>query len=119
MPNQLMLHNDDEDTVTPQKLHEHRANLIYAAYPRKIGPAGAKKAIVRILKKGTIGHKELLAAVQRYAKDVEQKLGTPVLESMYFVPHPRRWFNEGRWNDEPDPEASPQRLQAPKGKYGC
>lgn len=115
---QLML-NGSEDTATPQKLLEHRARLIYEAYPRKIGPVGARAAIVRILKKGTIGHKELLAAVQRYAEEVERKLASGVLKSMYFVPHPRRWFNEGRWNDEPDPKARGQRIEAPDGKYDC
>lgn len=117
---QLMLHDGDEDIddiKTTQKLLERRARAIYNAYPRKIGPAGARKVIVRILKKGTIGHAELLAAVQRYAKEVEQQLASGVLKAMWFVPHPRRWFNEGRWNDEPDPEARPRRIQPIKGPH--
>lgn len=119
MSKQLMLHDDDEDTETSQKFYEHRARLIYEAYPRRVAPVAARKAIVRVLKKKTIGHEELLAAVKRYAKDIEQELASGVLGSMYFVPHPTTWFNQGRWDDEPDPKARGQRLEAPDGKYGC
>ena len=118
MTKQLML-NGSENNETPQKLLEYHARLIYEAYPRKVAPVAAKRAIVRILKKRTIGHAELLAAVQRYAKWVEQTLGMPILESMNFVPYPATWFNDGRWDDEPDPPSRPRRIQAPDGKYEC
>lgn len=114
-----MLHDDDEDTATSQKLLEHRARTIYEAYPRRIAPVAARKAIVRVLEKRTINHKELLAAVQRYAKEVELNLASGVLASMYFVPYPATWFNRGSWDDKPDPKARQQRIEAPEEKYGC
>ena len=67
-----------------------QADAIYEAYPRKVAPDAAKRAIKAALKK--VGFDELLKAVREFAS-------SPKGQGDY-CPHPATWFNEGRWNDD-------------------
>lgn len=66
---------------------------IYEAYPRKVGRDSAIRAIAKALK--VKPYSELLNTVNRYAEKV-RKEGT----EKQFIPHPRTWFNQGRYEDE-------------------
>jgi hypothetical protein len=70
---------------------------IYKAYPRKVAPKAAKKAIaaaVRDLASRVENPRaHLLARTQEYAK---AKRGA----DKKFIPYPKTWFNQGRYDDE-------------------
>lgn len=69
---------------------------IYAEYPRKVGREKALSAINVALKK--VKADDLLAKVKEYAQAVAQ---WPASEKQY-VPNPATWFNQGRWEDDPE-----------------
>lgn len=75
----------------PQWTDETKA--IYMAYPRKVAPDAALRAIQRRLAEG-IAAGTLLRAVTAYAAAVA---GT----EREFIPHPATWFNAGRYLDDP------------------
>lgn len=66
----------------------------YAHYPRKTGKAAAEKAFIKALK--TTELETLMAGVIRYARD-------PNLPEKQYIPHPSKWLNDGRWDDDPLP----------------
>lgn len=75
-------------------------DAIYGAYPRKVAPKKAKKAIVAAL--ASVGHVELLRATQAYAAAVAKwpdKLRFH--DGRDTVPHPATWFNRGSYADDP------------------
>ena len=76
---------------------EKLAEAIYAIYPKKVGKTAALKAIVKVLKSGSITELELQAAVRSYAAAVAK---WPEQDKT-FVPHPATWFNQGRYADDP------------------
>lgn len=85
-----------------QSLNEVSANVskptplqIYEAYPRKVGPAAALKAISKALKAKPPA--DLLAATQAYANAVK----TWPEPDKCFIPHPATWFNRGSYDDDP------------------
>jgi len=69
---------------------------IYSAYPRKVAPSDALKAIAKAIAKGkTPAHllertKSYAAATALWAED-----------ELRFIPHPATWFNGGRYDDDP------------------
>lgn len=63
----------------------------WQAYPRKTGKLAAFRKYKMALQ--YIPHKELLEAVEVYAKSVEGK-------DKQFIPHPATWLHQGRWDDE-------------------
>ena len=72
---------------------DHDANLIYAAYPRKVARKLAMRAIIRAMEKTPA---ELLIVLTRqYA---EARRG----QDENFTPHPSTWFNQERFNDAPE-----------------
>jgi len=73
------------------------AEAIYAIYPKKVGKTAALKAIVKVLKAGSITEQELQAAVRAYRDAVAK---WPEQDNA-FVPHPATWFNQGRYADDP------------------
>ena len=85
---------DKENTPKPPKGDKH-FDEFWAAYPRKVGKAIAKKAFVKT--KAPI--ETLLAAIDRqrqsdqWAKDGGQ-----------YIPNPATWLNQGRWEDELTPK---------------
>lgn len=81
---------------------------IYEAYPRHIAPEAAQAAIVKALRKveddETWNRAEfgsafefLLARTKLFAGAVSR---WPVNDHP-FIPHPRTWYNQGRYNDDP------------------
>lgn len=74
------------DPATPEEVER-----IYQAYPRKISPGDARKAIRKAL--AAVSFDELLEAVKAYAKSVNGS-------DRKFVPYPATWFNRERWNDD-------------------
>ena len=73
------------------------AEVIYQAYPRKVGKLVALKAIEKALKASTV--EALLAKVKSFSdKTTKDKT------EERFIPHPATWFNSGRWMDEAAPE---------------
>jgi hypothetical protein len=72
------------------------AQQIYSAYPRKVAPSDALKAIAKAIAKGkTPAHllertNAYAAATALWAKD-----------ELRFIPHPATWFNGGRYDDDP------------------
>lgn len=66
----------------------------WSAYPRKVGKDAARKAYFVALGK-IPGHDppgELLAALERVKA---------TWDDAQFIPHPRTWLAQGRWQDEP------------------
>lgn len=80
--NPLFVLEVEEKPVNPE--------VIYSAYPRKVGKPVALKAIVKALK--VLPFDELLKRVQIYAQSVKGKDAT-------FIPHPSTWFRQERYND--------------------
>jgi hypothetical protein len=81
---------------------------IYEAYPRHIAPEAAQAAIVKALRKveddETWNRAEfgsafdfLLARTKLFAGAVSR---WPASDHEY-IPHPRTWYNQGRYNDDP------------------
>lgn len=68
----------------------------WSVYPRKKGKAKALESYTKALKTGTDAT-TILEAAKRYAS--EQNGADPK-----FTLHPTTWLNQGRWDDEPDPE---------------
>lgn len=77
--------------VVKEKTEEEKAGEIYAAYPRKVGRPEAIKKIVKALEKTTF--ETLLQKTRAFAASVK---GTDIS----FIPHPKTWFNQERFNDE-------------------
>lgn len=68
---------------------------IYKAFPRKVAPQAAHKAIAKAL--ATVPFEKLLASTKAYAAAVGQ---WPAAERRQFVPHPATWFNRGSYDDD-------------------
>lgn len=66
----------------------------WALYPRKTGKIAAKAAYAKAMKSVTAAR--LLLATKRYAED-------PNLPEATYIPHPSKWLNDGRWDDDPLP----------------
>ena len=78
-----------DDTVTT---HE----AIYQAYPKHVGKQAALKAIAKACKTNKPEH--LLERSVAYSKAVSKWLDT----DQRFIPYPATWFNEGRYEDDPN-----------------
>ncbi|WP_137843829.1 hypothetical protein [Microbacterium sp. 2FI] len=65
----------------------------YLAYPRKVGKEAARRAFDKAVK--SVDPRMIVDAAHRYAAD-------PNLPDKQFIPHPSRWLNAGRWDDEPE-----------------
>lgn len=65
--------------------------VIYKAYPKKVGKPVALRAIRKALKTHTFEF--LLEKTQAFAKVREKNLD--------YCPHPSTWFNQERFNDDP------------------
>ncbi len=71
------------------------AESIYKEYPRKIGKGAAIKSIEKSLKSKTAEF--LIERVKSFAITCNGK-------DPKFIPHPATWFNQERYDDEPDAE---------------
>lgn len=75
---------------------ENEAEVIYEMYPRHVGkggPKGAISAIKRALK--SVSFEKLLSRTKLYAELNENK-------EKQFIPYPTTWFNQERFNENPD-----------------
>jgi hypothetical protein len=72
----------------------------WRAYPRKVGKRAAATAYKEAL--SSVDAETLLAAAKRFAAD-------PNREDQ-FTPHPTTWLRQGRWEDEPLPSRSGQKV---------
>jgi len=85
------------------------AEAVYAEYPWKVGKPKALAAIRRAIKAD--GFDLVLEATKRYAGKVAEWDS----EDRCFVPHPATWFNQQRYNDDPE---TWQRSSAGNGSPG-
>jgi hypothetical protein len=86
------------------------AEELYQAYPRKVGKAAAKRAIDRTLKtlraraaappEGGSWGDWLLSIVNAYA-EARRAVTSRDPEAIRYTPHPAKWFNAGRYDDDP------------------
>lgn len=68
----------------------------WAAYPRKVGKIGARKAWGAAIRKAPAA--VLIAAATAFAADPNRE--------PEFTCHPTTWLNQGRWEDDPLPNRS-------------
>ena len=66
---------------------------IYQAYPRKVGKPKAIAAIKKAM--ASRGQADLLELTKKYAK-------LRGINEPQFIPHPATWFNQERYNDDPE-----------------
>lgn len=92
--------------VSPMSATEKDLEVIYQAYPRKVGRRRAMLEIDRALRRITAGEigdrlpperavEELLKATALYAQSPSGNRGN-------FTPHPATWFHQSRYLDNPD-----------------
>lgn len=94
MPREIERKRERSTTPSPAPQAASEFAEWYSHYPRKTGRAAAEKAYVKALKRTDAP--TLLNAVIRYKAD-------PNLPEKQFIPHPTKWLNDGRWEDEPLP----------------
>lgn len=75
-------------------LVEDRFELFWKAYPRKVGKDAARTVWLR-LKPSDEMTTTMIAAVNEQAKSAQW-----VKDGGQFIPHPRTWLHQGRWQDE-------------------
>ncbi len=99
---------------------------IYQVYPRKVGKAAALKAIDTALR--AISKRGMLGAAAWLLDRVEKYAASPSGRQGKFTPHPAKWFNQARYDDDENEwantdgnarsqAASPARSRAEAGKY--
>jgi hypothetical protein len=91
--------------LIPDKIKKETAEAIYQEYPRKVAKKPGIKAIEKALKTNTAPF--LIERTKMFAADVKGK-------DKQFIPHSATWFNEERFND--DPEESKQK-STPKSNH--
>jgi len=95
-----------------------QAELIFEAYPRRVGKRAALMAIERALKRG-VSFETLLERTKAYAV---MKAPLKDTEEWKYVPYPATWFNQDRHEDEDEnvssnPKQPLGRAQSKPGKY--
>lgn len=61
-------------------------------YPRKVGKAAARKAFAKALAATEVSAiQEALRHLRQEVRGIDPR----------FIPHPTKWLNDGRWDDEP------------------
>lgn len=85
-PNKERKKSTKKDSASPEVVN------IYEAYPRKVGRPAALRAITKALK--TTPAETLLNHTKMFASTVNGS-------DPQFIPHPRTWFNQERYNDDP------------------
>jgi hypothetical protein len=87
----------DGDTrpLTPKFAKPNGFARFWEAYPNKVGKAAAEAAYAKALKRisGPDPPSVLLAGVERAKASRAWGEG--------FIPHPKTWLSQGRWDDEP------------------
>ena len=80
--------------LTTKDNFQNQAEEIYAEYPRNVGKAKAIPAIISALKKAK-DFSRVLARTKQFAELTADR-------EREFIPHPTTWFNQHRYNDNPD-----------------
>lgn len=75
---------------------EIQASTVYSHYPRKVGRPGALRKIAKAIRAS--GYDYVLDRVKQFAAAWAD---APKSELQY-CPHPATWFNQERYNDEPE-----------------
>jgi hypothetical protein len=75
-----------------------RFEQFWNCYPRKIGKDAAWKEWLK-RSPGNDLSDQMIAAVERHKASPQWRK-----EAGQFIPHPRTWLHQGRWQDEPDVE---------------
>ena len=85
----------------------------WALYPRRTGKLAAWRVWERVSRKSPVVTEDgIIAALQK------QLDGGHFSTDVKFVPHPRTWLNQGRWDDEVEKRNAGAGHAAPeKGKY--
>jgi hypothetical protein len=93
------------DKLEARKLLKSQELQIWDAYPKK---AGKPKALISIRKAlGKRSFEDLLDLTKKYARAVQSM-------EPAFIPHPQKWFNHERYNDDPSTwTRSTQKKHAP------
>lgn len=73
----------------------------WAAYPRRVGKGGARRAWAKIRPDPGLVE-SMLGAVEQQRDSWQWRR-----DNGQFVPHPATWLNERRWEDEPEPASAP------------
>lgn len=82
-----------------------RFENFWAVYPRKVG-RGACITIWERLKPSDEMTAQMIAAVNEQAKSSQWRK-----QGGQFIPHPRTWLHQGRWQDRPDHQRGDTGLQ--------
>ena len=77
-----------------------RFDEFWELYPRKVSKEAAIKAYERAAKK--VGEEVIIEGVRRFADDPNRPT------NKRYIPHPPKWLNDGRWDDEPYPPQTDQ-----------
>tara|TARA_R100001443_G_scaffold47541_1_gene60138 strand:+ start:659 stop:1474 length:816 start_codon:yes stop_codon:yes gene_type:complete len=80
------------ETKTKSNITSGQVDQIYDAYPLKVGRKACTPAITRAIQE--LGFDKLLKTTQEYAKVRGSK--------KEYTPHPKTWFGQGRYNDDPE-----------------
>lgn len=102
------------DSVAPAvNIQEKRFNEFWAAYPKKIGKAAAKKSWARVKPTAEL-HSSIMKAVEAQKRSEQWHR-----ENGRYIPNPATWLNQGRWDDEIKTEYSNTRIRSdPKADSG-
>jgi hypothetical protein len=84
--------NNNIKNKKEKKLYDDWFDQFWAAYPRKVGKATARKVFLKLGEDGC----HAVAGARRFAND-------PNLPPVQFIPHPTTWLNREGWLDEPLP----------------
>lgn len=80
--------------ITQGDNYENQAQVIYLEYPRQVAKKKALVAIKESLKRAKDFNK-VLARTKLFAELTSER-------EREFIPHPTTWFNQDRYNDDPD-----------------
>jgi len=87
---------EKEKHTKPADVHQERFGRFWSAYPRKVGKDAAwrewqKRSPSEALTAEILGALAVQSVTPQWLRDGGQ-----------FVPHPRTWLHQGRWQDEPE-----------------
>ena len=86
---------DKEQNNTARVSRSDDFERFWTAYPRKVGKAAAEKAFGKV----QAPIETLLAAIEKQKHSAQWNK-----ESGQYIPNPSTWLNQGRWEDELEPQ---------------
>jgi hypothetical protein len=85
-----------QNNSVPEKI---TAEMIYAAYPKKVGRPAGLRAISSAMKRHS--PEEILRLTKEFADQVSRLGITPKHPRFQFIKHPQGWFSQERFADDP------------------